>query len=198
MMSGGELVVACALRQETDALRAKLNRDIRLITTGLGTDRTARSLESLYEKERPPLLVFTGMAGQLDPALRVGDFVFPEAWALESGTRFEVEPELVEALRAGGWDVTGLGLTVRRPVVKEKQRLRLFRETGARICDMEGAAALMVSRSFGVRCLAAKVVSDTADSGMLSFFRNFDRNIASLAQHLGPLVDWLARQPRIS
>ncbi len=187
-----DLIVACALRQETEALRKGLNRNLEVITTGLGTDRTARSLADLYQARRPRVLVFTGMAGQLDPTLQVGDFVFPAAWALESGTRFESDQELVAALRAAGWAVDGLGLTVRRPVVKEKHRLQLFRETGARICDMESAAALMVSRSFGVRCLSAKVVSDTADSGMLSFFRNFDRNIASLANHLGPLVDWLA------
>lgn len=182
------LVLACALRQEADGLRSRLVGIPEIVVTGLGTDRTMRSLEQLLESRKPGLVLFTGMAGQLDPSLQVGDFVFPSCWALESGLRFDVNPEWLDHLQARGWNPSGLGLTVRRPVVKEKSRLKLFRETGARICDMESAAAMMVCRSFGVPCLAAKVVSDTAASGMLSFFRNFDRNVVSLAENLKRLV----------
>lgn len=187
------LVIACALKQESDALQARLRHPVPVITTGLGTDRTLATLEKLYVSRRPGLLLFTGMAGQLDPSLQVGDFVFPAAWALESGVRFESDPDLVARLQALGCPISGLGLTVRRPVVKQKQRMRLFQDTGARICDMESAAALMVSRSFGVPCLAPKVVSDTAASGMLSFFRNFESNLDRLAGHLGPVLECLDR-----
>jgi hypothetical protein len=53
---------------------------------------------------------------------------------------------------------------------------------------MESAAAMMISASYEIPCLAPKVVSDTADSGLLAFYRHFDRNILFLADYLSRLI----------
>jgi nucleoside phosphorylase len=193
-----ELLIACALKNEERELRRNLVTKSRLLVTGLGVDRTLRTLEQTFEKERPSCLVFTGMAGQLDPALQLGDVILPKDWGLESGTRFSVEKGLLRNLRDLGWPVSGKGITVSSPVVSRKKRLQLFQRTGARICDMESAAAMMISASYEIPCLAPKVVSDTADSGLMAFYRNFDQNIQRLAEYLDRLCVVLKRLPKES
>jgi nucleoside phosphorylase len=184
-----ELLIACALKKEETGLSRDLSAQHRLLVTGLGVDRTLRTLEKTFEERKPSCLVFTGMAGQLDPALELGDVVLPEEWELESGTRFPVDGGLVERLRSLNWEVDGRGVTVSMPVVSRKKRLQLHQKTGARVCDMESAAAMMIAASYEIPCLAPKVVSDTADSGLLAFYRHFDRNIQLLAGYLDRLVE---------
>jgi nucleoside phosphorylase len=193
-----ELLIACALKKEERGLRGKLTNRSQFLVTGLGVDRTLRTLERTFEEWKPSCLVFTGMAGQLDPAVELGDVILPEEWQLESGTRFSVDRGLVELLRSSGWEVAGSGVTVSIPVVSRKKRLRLYEKTGARVCDMESAAAMMIAASYEIPCLAPKVVSDTADSGLLAFHRHFDRNIQILGDYLDRLVKTLEELPQIS
>jgi len=192
MFKRQDVLVACALKKEARGLRDCLEPGIRMVVTGLGVDRTLHTLEEVFDRKRPSLLVFTGMAGQLDPGIQLGEFVFPTAWALEGGSRFESDAEVLGFLRSAGWTSEGLGLTVRSPVVKAASRLRIFEQVGARICDMESAAALMICRAYEVPCLAPKIVSDTADSGMLAFYRHFSGNIARLGSEIDRLIDCLA------
>lgn len=189
MASSGKTLIACALKKEAQALREHLTTNSTLISTGLGTDRTLRSLQRHFERSKPSLVIFTGMAGQLDPTLDLGDLVIPECWRFETGNEFEVSPPLVEGLRSKGWDIGGRGVTVRVPIVRQAHRLRIFQETGARICDMESAAVLMICRSFELPCVCAKVISDTADSGMLAFYRHFQRNVQILGEKIDQLVE---------
>lgn len=188
MVGRSGILVACALKKEARGLQRHWRGDWPLLVTGLGADRTSRNLDRKLSEAKPRLLVFTGMAGQLDPRLELGEFCFPRAWMLESGLRYSAPRLLVERLEQRGWQVEGAGLTVRVPVVKRKDRLALFRRTGARLCDMESAAAMMVAASHQVPCLAPKVISDTADSGMLAFYRRFEQNIEVLAEHLERLL----------
>lgn len=76
-------------------------------------------------------------------------------------------------------------------MVRGVQRRRLHRETGAVICDMESAAAMMIADTYGIPCLAPKIVSDTAESGMLAFYRHFGRNIEALGKRLQELINCL-------
>jgi len=192
------LLIACALKKEAKGLKKHLQEGRQVLVTGLGVDRTLRTLEQVLEKTPPALLVFTGMCGQLDPELGLGDFVFPESWGYESGTEFRIDDVVLKILKNTGWEVCGKGLTVRRPVVRGKDRLRLFHQSGARICDMEAAAAMMISAAYGVPCIAPKIVSDTADSGMLAFYRNFGKNIDLLGGYISRLVDILEKNVPIS
>lgn len=187
-----EVLIACALKKEEQGLRAKLANRSQLLATGLGADRTLRTLEKTFEDWKPSCLVFTGMAGQLDPTVELGDVILPEEWRLESGTSFAVDPDLAEQLRSADWEVSGTGVTVSAPVVSRRKRLQLFKRTGAKVCDMESAAAMMIAASYEIPCLAPKVVSDTADSGLLAFYRHFDRNIQLLANYLDKLVSQLS------
>ena len=182
------LLLACALKKETRGLEKVLGTSLPLITTGLGSDRTVRSLEAILEQQKPSFLLFTGMAGQLDPEIGLGEIVTPAEWRLESGTAFRIRADLISYLETIGWKVSGLGLTVRVPVIKRARRLKLSQESGASICDMESAAVLMVASHYGIPSLSVKLVSDTAGSGMLAFYRNFDRNILALGEALRDLI----------
>ena len=184
-----ELLVACALKQESTALQGRLQVDCRFLVTGLGAHRTRKSLESAFQSEPPSLLIFTGTAGQLDPSLGLGQVVFPQEWCLKDGSCFPADAELTSLLREGdGWEIEGCGLTVSTAVLRAKSRLALYRKFGARICDMESAFALQVASRYGVPCLAPKIVSDTAQSGISVFWREFDSNMDQLAKYLDNLI----------
>lgn len=53
-------------------------RDVVLAEAGLGKVNTAALAALLWERHRPSLFVFTGVAGALDPSLGVGDLVVGE------------------------------------------------------------------------------------------------------------------------
>ncbi len=119
----------------------------------------------------------------------MGQVVFPEEWCLEDGSCFPADAELTAMLRQGdGWEIEGCGLTVSTAVLRAKSRLVLYRKFGARICDMESAIALQVASKHRVPCIAPKIVSDTAQSDIGAFWREFDRNMDQLAQYLEKLL----------
>jgi len=182
------LVIACALKKEAGMLRETMGFKYHVEVTGLGPDRTLKSLEAYFEQAEPAALIFTGVAGQLNPDFQLGQIVYPEAWCLESGTRFDVDQNLKDRLLEHGIPVKETGITVRKPVVREKNRIRLFRETDASICDMESAAAMMIANSCGIPCIAPKIISDTGKSGMLDFYRHFDKNMKQMAEKITELA----------
>jgi nucleoside phosphorylase len=188
-MIKNRLLIACALKKESTALQRRLQVDCRFLVTGLGAHRTRKSLEGAFQSEPPSLLIFTGTAGQLDPSLELGQVVFPQEWCLKDGSCFPADAELTSLLReGGGWEIEGCGLTVSTAVLRAKTRLALYRKFGARICDLESALALQVATKYGVPCLAPKIVSDTAQSGISAFWREFDSNMDQLAKYLDKLV----------
>ena len=184
----GECVVACAMKKESKILRDRLGAGVTHLVTGLGMNRTRATLVDYFRKQRPSILVFTGTAGQLDPGLKMGEVVFPERWRLQTGGCFEADPALVAFLRERQVQISGAGVTVRIPVIKKQDRERLFRSQGAAICDMESAAVLEVARTHGVPAIAPKVVSDTAETGILGFRREFEANLIRLGEYLDGLL----------
>lgn len=183
------LLIACALKKESSALRRRLQLDCQFLGTGLGAERTKRSLEIAFQSQLPSLFIFTGTAGQLDPSLKIGEVILPEEWCLEDGSCFRTDPGVRAMLKkSGDWGISGRGLTVSTPVLRGKSRLKLYRKYGARICDMESAIALQVAGQYAVPCLAPKIVSDTVDSGLSAFWKSFDRNMDELARYLENLL----------
>ena len=195
MEAVADCLVACALKQESAALKQHLGPICQHLVTGLGAKRTRRSLESYFSRNSPRLFVFTGTAGQLDPKLKMGDVVLPEAWGLRDGRRYPADSGLIERLRDHGWEVSDLGLTVKTPVIRKQAREDLHRLEGASICDLECAIALEVAESHGIAGLAPKVISDTAESGFLAFWSEFDKNMLRLADYLKMLIQLLDPPP---
>lgn len=184
-----KLLIACALKKEAMELRKKIGFRHPVEVTGLGPDRTLKNLEALFDHYKPSAIIFTGMAGQLNPDFELGQIVYPEAWCLESGTRFDVNPHLKNFLVEQRIPVRETGITVRKPVVREAARVKLHTQTGASICDMESAAVMMFANSLEIPCIAPKIISDTARSGMLGFYRHFDKNMAKMADKTAELAE---------
>ena len=180
------------MKKESKILRERLGTRCTHLVTGLGMNRTRATLESYFRNRSPSILVFTGTAGQLDPGLKMGDVVFPKRWCLQTGGCFESDPALVAFLRKRRVRISGAGVTVRIPVIKKQDRERLYRGQGASICDMESAAVLELARSHGVPAVAPKVVSDTAETGILGFRREFEANLIRLSHYLDGLLPIVA------
>jgi len=189
-----DLLIACALKKESSALRERLELDCQFLVTGLGARRTERTLQKQFESHVPSLLIFTGTAGQLDPALKMGKVLLPQEWCLEDGACFPIDAGIASALRVSGKvEISGRGLTVSIPVVRAKSRRVLYLEHGAHICDLESAVVLEVARKHSVPCLAPKIVSDTAGSGLSAFWKSFDRNMDILARYVEELVSCVGK-----
>jgi nucleoside phosphorylase len=137
-------------------------------------------------------MIFTGTAGQLEPSIQMGEIVCPSSWVLSTGEEYEVARGVADRLRARGVEVSGRGLTVLRPVLRARSRVRCFKDTGARICDMEAAGALKIASLCGVPCIAPKVVSDTGDASFLAFWAHFDRNMTRLGEYLRAILPIVA------
>ncbi len=191
MTAGVSLLIGCAMEKEMAILRENLPFRSQYLVTGMGIPRTEAVLRDQFRSQNPSLLIFTGTAGQLDPALEMGQVVFPEAWCFQEGPCFWADLPLVARLRRSGWSISGRGLTVTRPVVRRQARLKLYRKFAAPVCDMEAAAALKAASAYGVPCLAPKVISDTSSSGLVSFWTHFDSNMVKLAEYLKGLIPLL-------
>ena len=183
-----EWVVACAMKKESKILQDRLGARVTHLVTGIGMNRTRATLEAYFQTRRPSILLFTGTAGQLDPGLKMGDVVFPERWCLKTGGCFESDPALVAFLRQRRVHISGTGVTVRIPVIKKQDRERMYRSHGASVCDMESAAVLETARNHRVPAVAPKVVSDTAETGILGFRREFEANLIRLSRYLDDLL----------
>lgn len=198
-LAGRRILVACALKRECSILRRQLivssqaglaPARLDFLVTGIGVVRTEQSLHRYLSDNCSDLslVIFTGTAGQLDPSLHMGDTLCPKSWALTTGEEFQVAAPVVDDLRARGVDVAGRGLTVTRPVLRASSRARHFRQTGARICDMEAAGALRMATLCGLPCIAPKVVSDTADSSAFAFWAHFEANMIRLSEYLSRML----------
>ena len=144
--TAGRILVACALRRETDSVRAVLPPSIDFLTTGIGSRQTSKVLARRLQRFPTSVLLFTGTAGQLDPSCPMGTVICPETWKIDDqGTSARVSEVLLGSLRTRGWEIAGSGLTVSLPVLRASSRLQLFQRTGAPICDMEAGAALQVA-----------------------------------------------------
>lgn len=190
-----EILLACALGRETRSLRKQLAKafQLRWLSTGLGGRRTAAALRREFQLSRPPCMIFSGIAGQLDPELEMGEVVIPSRWRLENGVQIPASPGLIECLQPAATAPCTTGLTVNLPVLRPAQRRALWRQHSAGICDMESAFALQVAYDFAVPAAAVKVISDTAGSGFRDFWKSLDHNLHILGTSLEGVIDGLAR-----
>ena len=53
---------------------------------------------------------------------------------------------------------------------------------------MESAGILAAARELQISTLALKVVSDTADAGIASYWRDFNSNMERLGEYLGQMI----------
>ncbi len=148
-----ELTVCTALRVESAAVRGSA----RVLRTGMGPRRTARSMRRLSDAGPVAML---GVAGGVAPTVQVGDVVVAtEVRAGDVAVKCPSAPLLAGELRRAGLRVH-LGPIATTGTLLGKDALAALAATGALAVDMESAAvgaAVGGHRPFAV----VRVVTDT-------------------------------------
>ena len=191
--SGGEITAAregCRTLYST-----RMNGcDVVAVLSGYGQIDAAAAAQILLTRERCDVVLNFGVAGALDPSLRVDDLFlvnrvchydfdispvtpvkehqyaeFPDEFIpLDAGLirlALEKNPALRPAAAASG----------DRFVENREEKLRLA-ALGCQICDMEIAAVARVCALNGVPCLSLKCISDTLDGDGSDFLRNVENS----------------------
>lgn len=157
-----------------------------VIHTGIGPVSARRAIRELLAHETPRRVICAGFAGGLDPALRVGDTLTAD---------FPGVPILSREL----------------PIETPAEKIAAFRETGARLVDMETATLAEVCAAANVPLTSVRAVSDSADQFLpVPFDAWFDtsrqraRPVALVLHllrhpsHIAPFVRFLSRLPRVA
>lgn len=149
-------------------------------------------------------LVFTGVAGAVDPHLDVGDIVissdtvqhdvdvtglgYPLGEVPGSGSCWPADTGLVTAALAAAQDLSGPRVLVGRVasgdtfVAGAEATARLARQFGAACTEMEGAAVGQVCARWGVPFVIVRSISDRADHTAQVDFRAFTLKAAANAE----------------
>jgi adenosylhomocysteine nucleosidase len=159
---------------------------VTVIHTGIGPASAERTVRELLAHEKPRRVISAGFAGGLDPALRAGDTLtadFPSALIFSKAV----------------------------PVETPGQKIAAFRETGARIVDMETDVIGAVCAGAGIPLLSVRAVSDSANEPLpVPFGVWFDtarqraRPLALVAHllrrpsHIAPFARFVMRLPRVA
>ena len=182
-----ELTVCTALRLERTAVKRAVGG--RVLRTGMGSRRTARSLRAL-PADGPIAMV--GVAGGVAPTVQVGDVVVASE---VRGDGLVVicpsAPLLAGELRRAGFTVH-IGPIVTTAKLARPDELARLAMTGALAVDMESA---VVAEAASERPLAVvRVISDTAAAPLFrpATVRNGARALRTL-RRLAPVLDtWAA------
>lgn len=163
-------------------------REAVLIHAGPGMVNAAARLQHAADHFTLTHIIFSGVAGSLDRELAIGAVVVPERWINHQfgavtedgfaplpldvrppgGTHapllgFDVDGALLEIARSiPDADVGGTGVSGDLFVADEAVRTNLADAFGARIVDMESAAAAQVAYLNGIPYLAVRAISDQA------------------------------------
>lgn len=159
---------------------------VTVIHTGIGPASAERAIRELLAHENPRRVISAGFAGGLDPALRAGDTLtadFPTPRIFSKAVPLETRAEKIAA----------------------------FRETGARIVDMETDIIGAACGVAGIPLTAVRAVSDSADEALpVPFGVWFDtarqraRPLALIVHllrhpsHIAPFARFVLRLPRVA
>ena len=173
-------VVACGLKREAKLIAR--GGGVLTVAGGGNSARLERELDDMANMF-PGVIVSSGLAGALDPALNPGDVV------IDGDPRFvaRVRSVLPEAIAGRVVGVDSIAATV-----AGKRALR--EATGAIACDMESHIAERVARRRGRPFGVIRVISDGAETTLPPAALVGMRSDGGIA--LGAVLASLARDPR--
>ena len=168
-------------------------RQVTVLKSEMGAIGFADRLAHHLERNRYDALVMAGLAGALDPKLKIGDAVVfnlchharsSPAWPnsrekppdREENASINCDNKIsglvIENLRASGLPgILGAGVTVSQIVTNAGDKVRLGRQYRALAVDMETYEILTVCAARGLPATALRVVSDEAQTDLPDFNR---------------------------
>lgn len=156
MLEAAVTWVCFAVREEAAPFRrfVRNGSKVRVLLTGMGGENARRTVTAaLQDNPRPGLVISSGFAGGLNPALRSGDLVhagFPT-------------PAMEERLQRLGSHPARFLMT-RRIVTSVAGKAALWQRESADAVEMESGVIQEVCAAQGVSCAVLRVVSDPADT----------------------------------
>jgi adenosylhomocysteine nucleosidase len=168
-----------------------MNQRVAVMATGIGKVRAAASVQYLLDHYPVDRIVFSGVAGAINPDLGLGDIVVCERVLqhdFDAGGKsllakmktpcFEADRNLVslavESVQAMGEEVglkVGTVLSGDQAIVSSEKKKWLWETFGGDCVDMEGAAVAMVSCWNGVPFVIIRAITDLADENSHVDFR---------------------------
>jgi adenosylhomocysteine nucleosidase len=144
------------------AFPAFVSDRVLVVCSGIGARLARQAAVAVFDSERPRIIISAGLAGALDPQLKVGQILYPATVVdLGTGARFD----------AGGGD----GVLVSASSVLDRDaKRRITGAFGGHAVDMEAAAVALVAGQHDCQFMALKAVSEPADFPMPSFDRFID------------------------
>ena len=166
-----------------------------LVQSGLGKVNAAVVSTLLIEKFECELLLFSGVAGGIDPGIEIGEVIIGESLIqYDYGTlknrellpfrpgsiptgesknelEYSLDPKIKHKIKVSLPNVRmGIILTGDVFLQCEETQKELFEKYGAQAIDMEGAAVAQVAEQFGIPAVVVRCLSDLAgaDSQKLS------------------------------
>ena len=166
-----------------------------LVQSGLGKVNAAVVSTLLIEKFECELLLFSGVAGGIDPGIEIGEVIIGESLIqYDYGTlknrellpfrpgsiptgesknelEYNLDPKIKHKIKVSLPNVRmGIILTGDVFLQCEETQKELFEKYGAQAIDMEGAAVAQVAEQFGIPAIVVRCLSDLAgaDSQKLS------------------------------
>ena len=166
-----------------------------LVQSGLGKVNAAVVSTLLIEKFECELLLFSGVAGGIDPGIEIGEVIIGESLIqYDYGTlknrellpfrpgsiptgesknelEYSLDPKIKHKIKVSlPYVRMGIILTGDVFLQCEETQKELFEKYGAQAIDMEGAAVAQVAEQFGIPAIVVRCLSDLAgaDSQKLS------------------------------
>ena len=141
---------------------------VRVAPVGLRAALLDTRWTALLSPSDHPLVVSAGVCGGLDPALRAGDLVLPDAVMNGAGLRLAVTGTVAQRAAAAGSAPARAGVmaTSSRVMATPEAKAALRAATGAVAVDMESAAILEAAAARGCSSLVVRAVSDDARETM--------------------------------
>ncbi len=127
---------------------------------------TRARLEDLI-KAGADCLVSFGIAGAIDPALRPGTLLLPEAVIDQAdGCSIATDPDWRQAMAGRSACIGGGMLTLQEAVTTPAAKARLFNDTGAVAVDMESAIAGRLAAERRLPFLVVRAIADDAGQSL--------------------------------
>jgi adenosylhomocysteine nucleosidase len=141
-------------------------QEIVLFVSGVGTDLAQASTQLTLENLKVELLVFSGIAGEIDSSLDIGQTTIPKHWFMlgAENESIAIDPSLMKiASQIDEVTIVDNGVSSNEFVSEQSLVDELKTNFNASIVDMETFVVTLAAQDFDVPFIAFRSVSDPAD-----------------------------------